>query len=416
MSSFLNRKKIILLIFFLVGFSAFPDVFAQNKAVEPTEASLSSPAEVLINVIKKNRLYRNSFTENTIQEAVLKAIVASLDDPYAAVVDTHRQRETASSTRTDTTELGLLIGEDAYSRPVIESILPGSPADEAGIKAGEKVLRIGTEDVSGCSSWEVMALLSGEQTAHEKQIKMVVESSRGQPRHITLRCSHYEIKTVELRIGGLRQLQRRPHRTVWKDDPKGEIAWIKVHTFLQSRTHDEWDRMVEKINNSHSVRRIVFDLRDNGGGDNSCIRVLGDFFLGGETLVTFECLAGNKPWSQHIRNTSTPQSRLICYPAVVLVNGRTASLAEIAAAALRDNRSVPLVGEKTFGKGTTQTWIKAGNRFAVHLTMGRWLSPHGYSIEGKGLVPDVTVSDNPRTVYIDEQLLSAVELLTVKAD
>jgi carboxyl-terminal processing protease len=411
-----NGKKLLLSVLFLAGFSTVAAVFAQNGAVGPAETSVTSSAEELIDLIKKNRLYRNSLSENKIEKAVLRAIVASLDDPYAAVVDIPTQREVASSTRADTTELGLIIGEDAYSRPVIDTVLPGSPAEDAGLKGGEKVLRIGAENVSGCGSWEVMSLLSGPQTGDGKQIEMVVESARGQPRHITLRCSHYEIKTVELRIGGLRQLQRRPHRTVWKDDPKGEIAWIKVRAFLHSRTNDEWDRMVEKINNSPSVRRIVLDLRDNGGGDNSCIPLLGDFFLRGETLVTFECLSGNEPWSQHIRNTGTPKSRLICYPAAVLVNGGTASLAEIAAAALRDNRSVPLLGEKTFGKGTTQTWIKTCDRFAAHLTMGRWLSPHGYSIEGKGLVPDVTVSDNPRTVYIDEQLLSAAELLTVKAD
>lgn len=422
MDRILALRPVIILIFFMfavfgpggVGSVAAKPPIAVTAADEnsksPVTVDLSSANE-LIEFITKNTLYQQHISVERLEEAVLKGIVSSLDDPYAAVVDTQERNSNASSAGNNTADLGLIIGEDTYKRPIVQSVLPGSPAEDAGIRPGERILRIGTVNVSGHRSWEIMSLLTSGASGYGKTVDIVVEPSREKPRHVILERRRYEVTTVELRIGGIKRTVRRPHRFVWQDDPEGEIAWIKVNSFLHDRTREEWSRMIHTIRSRSSVRRIVLDLRDNGGGDNSCISLLGDFFLHGETLVEFECLIGERHWSERIHNTETPRSRLISYPAVVLVNNRTASLAEIAAAALRDNRSVPLVGETTFGKGTTQTWIKAGDHYAVHLTIGRWLSPGGYSVEGKGLIPDIAVADDPTTVYIDDQLITAAKIL-----
>ncbi len=412
----MNGKVVSFLIFLLVSLVSLDLVYAQTSSVkeevpteetegDPFDLSRSSAIQKLLDTISSNRLYKMTVSQEDIEKAVLQGIVSSLDDPYASILHIDNREDGSSSAKTETSDMGLILGEDEFDRTVVVSVLPGSPSEEAGIVPGDKVLRICGENVSRSNSWQALSLLRGD------GLKVVVENPEKGLRTLTLHQHAYTITTVELRIGSLCSSFLRPNRLFWKDDPEGAIAWIKVHSFLGDRTKEEWSEMIAAVRASDSVGRIVLDLRDNGGGDNSCISLLGDFFLPGETLVRFESLMGMRSWTQHIRNSVTRRSRLISYPIVVLVNNRTASLSEIAAAALRDNRRVPLVGQTTFGKGTTQTWIRTDDHFAAHLTTGRWLSPCGYSVEGKGLVPDVTVVDSKEKPDRDEQLIEAVLLL-----
>jgi carboxyl-terminal processing protease len=146
---------------------------------------------------------------------------------------------------------------------------------------------------------------------------------------------------------------------------------------------------VADIRRTPSIETLILDLRDNGGGDNSNLRILGDLLPQGKPLVSFEAVVGDSGWREQVRNAFIPRGRLISYPAAVLVNRNTASLAEIFAAALQDIRQLTVVGERTRGKGTTQTWLTVGERYAIHLTVGRWRSPAGRSVDGVGIEPDI---------------------------
>ena len=400
----MKRLVLFLCLIFLTplwphtGFVVSGAEFAEEKPPPQTEPNELEPAAQLIALIKANKVYAPQISEQELERARLTGIIQALDDPYVALIDTRNQNIDDSTTQTDSSEYGLIVAEDEYDRLFVQSVLPESPAARAGLMPGDRILRVGNENVAGHSAWEVLPLLS-----KPDNLRLVVQRPNRGQKEVVISEQPYEMQTVELRIGDV--------GPAWIEDNSGPIAWIKIHTFLSSTTIQEWNRVVERIHAHPEVQRVVLDLRNNGGGDNTCIRILGDFFRTGEDLVTFHSVLTTRPGRQRVRNYSLPRSRLITYPAVVLVNDRTASLAEITAAALRDNRSVPLVGETTYGKGTTQTWVQLGTHYAAHLTLGRWFTAGGYSIDGEGLIPDVCVKDDPNTPDDDEQLLAAVQVL-----
>lgn len=376
-------------------------VYLEGLPAQSPERSLPASVEELLDLIHANEQYRpHTSQDGFLEEAMLRGIVSALDDPYAVVLDTRERISSDASANSEGLETGLLLGEDRYRRLIAQAVLPDSPAAQAGVAPGDLLLRIGDVATAGLRVWDALPLL---RSSGEELLSLVLERPGGGVREVALEAAPYEPRTVELHIGRLR-------RGEWKEEPAGEVAWIRIHSFLGESTLEEWSRAVERIRERPAVRRILLDLRDNGGGDNSTIPLIGDFFRQGETLVRFDSLYGDGSRSEVVRNHSRPRSRLMGYPAVALVNERTASLAEIAAVALRDNRRVPVVGVSTFGKGTTQTWVQAGERFAVHLTVGRWMGPSGTSVEGSGLEPDIVAEDNPSTSR-DEALVAALRAL-----
>lgn len=376
-----------------------------------TIAELGPGIDELLELIEAQTAYRSSVTDRSIQEAMLRGIVASLGDPFAVVLDTVQYSHgpegslvTEDSQRSPRRgETGIIPGQDQFQRLTVRTVLPGSPAEQAGIYPGDRLLRIDDTNLAGFTPWEAIPLLTGKPGS---AAMITFERGGTGPREQAVTFGEHDPETVKVRIGEVRDGD-------WQDTPGGGIAWLRVYAFLGDSTIAQWSEAVERIVSTPTVQRIVYDFRDNAGGDNSTITILGDLFRTGDTIVRFESLLRNNQRSEVVRNYDRPRSRLMSYPAVALVNGGTASLAEIAAVSLRENRSVPIVGLKTFGKGTTQTWVKTRSGFAVHLTLGRWLTPEGRSVNKQGLSPDLLVRDHPWTAR-DEQLLAAVELLTAQ--
>lgn len=385
---------------FLVIVFAFSSASTVLLDAQPTASATSE----LLDLIRSNSRYNGRLDDARLEISVLNGIVGALGDPYAVVVDV-RDISTGSdgASHAETTDLGIVLATDEWGRLVVQSVLPGSPAARAGVMPGERLLRVEETNLAALTTWEAMPLFSAEA---DRTVDLVRERGDGEIVAATLTATPYEVRTVELRIGDM-EFER------WRDDPDGAVAWLRVYAFLDS-TIEEWTAAIQRIHAAPSVRRIVFDLRDNGGGSNSCVPLVGDFLRSGEPIVRFETLLDESGWTETVRNSAVPRSRLIAYPAVVLVNGATASLAEIAAVALRDNRAMPIVGETTYGKGTTQTWVRVGEHYAAHLTVGRWVGPAGDSIDGVGLIPDYVVGDDPWTPYVDEQLAGAVRCLMAR--
>lgn len=366
-----------------------------KTAQDPVERAFREEAvpvlEEAVAALLAGQRYRDVISAKSLVESMLRGMVADLGDPFAAVAVSDAPQGAGSGSGRST-ELGLILDHDRYDRLVVASVIPGSPAHGAGIVPGDLLLRVGDRNVSGFSAWEALPLLRGAVSS----VRLTVSRS-GVPREITVDAGDYAISTVSLRIGDMEGDR-------WIERDTGSVAWLAVHAFVAPLTLDEWSRAVSTIWSSRTVRTIVLDLRDNGGGDNSCLRALGDFFSGGEHLVSFDALVGEEGWTQAVHNHFVPRARLLSYPVAVLVNGQTASLAEIFAASIAEGRNAPVIGETTYGKGTTQTWVTVGDRYALRLTLGAWRTPAGRSVDGTGIVPDVEVpADSP-----DELLAAAV--------
>lgn len=392
---------LFLLLFAVTGQPAMP----QNAPSPDSVLEAAAPVvEELLRVLSNNRHYQDGLSEELLVEAMLHGIMESQEDSYAAILNRTTLSRPGGRHSARTPDIGLLLDSDEFGRPRVASILPGSPAADSGLMVGDRLLRVHNTNTAGMTPWELAPLLTSSEGGH---VELVAEGPGEMPRELVLTPADYQVRTVSLRIGD-RVLRR------WRDDEEGRWAWLRVHAYLGEETKREWTEAIHRVWAAPNVEAIILDLRDNGGGDNSGIRTLGDFFPGGSPLVRFRSLFGEEGWEEVVYNDSHPRARLIAYPLVVLVNENTASLAEIVAATLQEARGVVVVGSTTFGKGTTQSWVTISEEYAVHVTTARWYTPGGRTIEGTGLVPDVPATDSRLTPWVDEELLSAVRVVETR--
>lgn len=352
-----------------------------------------------LHAISASHAYRDRLSLENLLEGMLSGLVDALDDRNAAFVDAHALLPAGESARRAAGESGIVLDTDEYGRLVVASVLRDSPAERGGVEPGDRLLRIGDENVTGMSAWQALALLAQRAPG---QISLTVASEAESPREITLEPRRFTTRAVTVRFGTVR-------RGRWRNSDAGTIAWITIHAFVDAILNEQWNHVVQEVYAHDTVRSIILDLRDNGGGDNASLSVLADFLPPGAPMVTFQARYGEEGWDQHVRNGFIPRSRLLSYPVALIVNRRTASLAEIFVAALRDVRRAPVIGERTYGKGTTQTWLSVGSRYALHLTVGAWLSPSGIAYDGVGIEPDVAVA--PPRRRRDPSLQAAVDAL-----
>lgn len=358
-----------------------------------TERTVRQVEEVL-DLVGSLEPYRSALTPDQAALAMVRGLLVAYDDPYAAaqLVGPPGGRSAATISN-DHSEFGILLDHDEFGRLVIHSV-PGS----TGLRPGDRVLRIGEHNSQALAPWDAMSRLV-EQSSREADgsVSLTAERDGSAPFSVVLVPLDAPRRSVSIRIGEMGIVH-------FRETPEGSVAWIRLRSFAGDQTRDEWERVVNAVWEADDVRSVILDLRGNGGGENSLLTILGDFLPGGAPLVRFDALLVEEPWSQRVPNGFRPRSRLLSFPTAVLVDGGTASLGEIFAAALRDVRGFPLVGQRTYGKGTTQTWLEAGG-IALHLTTAAWMSPAELSIDGVGLVPDVEI--DPASPFATGRMIRA---------
>jgi carboxyl-terminal processing protease len=187
------------------------------------------------------------------------------------------------------------------------------------------------------------------------------------------------------------------------------IAYISLSQFGDN-TNQDWLAMVNtltmQIKDKKTVKGIVFDLRNNPGGYLSDATFVASEFLNEGATVVLEETGGDKTTL-----TATRKGLLTEIPMVVLINKGSASASEIVSGALRDNKRAKLIGETSFGKGTVQQAEDLGSGAGLHVTIAKWLTPDGIWVNGKGLTPDITVSQDSKDPSHDTQLEKAITTL-----
>jgi len=192
----------------------------------------------------------------------------------------------------------------------------------------------------------------------------------------------------------------------WKLIDKN-IAYIQLFSFSESLI-SEFNKVVREILNSPS-QKIILDLRNNPGGYLEVAQEIASWFLKRGDIITQEDFGNKKNLYR-----SFGYEALSKYPIVVLINGGTASASEILAGALKDLKQTPLVGEKTFGKGTVQILENFKDGSSLKITVARWLTPNGISISEEGLKPDyeIQLTDEDIENKQDPQLNKAIEIIS----
>jgi carboxyl-terminal processing protease len=268
-----------------------------------------------------------------------------------------------------------------------EQVYPGSPAAGAGIEPGDVIVSVEGESIAGMSSSEATSRIKGPEGT-EVTIG-VRDAETGKVEQLTLTRAEVELPNVSSRV-----------RTVGGD----ELGYVRLLSFSEG-AHDQLRKAVEKVQGK-GAEAIVLDLRGNPGGLlREAVLCASVFLPEGEVVVTTE--SRSQGHSVH----KTVGDNLPALPLAVLVDGGTASAAEILAAALADDGGAITVGETTFGKGVFQEEAGLSNGGALKLTVGEYFTPEGVNLaESKGIHPDVKVNDDPKT-KADEEVQRAYRVL-----
>ena len=322
----------------------------------------------------------------------IEGLVSAVGDPYTVFLPPEKNKVVQEDLQGTFEGVGIQIGFKGSQLAVIAP-LPGSPAEQAGVKAGDFIIGIKDEEKGiergtvGISLTDAVQAIRG--TAGSKITLNLLREDSSEPIVVEITRAAIDIPSVELSF-----------------EKEGRVAHIKLLKF-GGETDGEWETTVSEILKRPEVEGIVLDVRNNPGGYlQGAVDIAGEFLKTGKVVVIEE-RAGTKD-NYTVENVG----RFLNTPLVILVNGGSASASEILAGAIKDNKRGEIVGEVTFGKGTIQEPQQVNGGAGLHITIARWLTPNGTWVNEGGLTPDVEVEDNPDTEE-DEQLLKAIETLGI---
>ena len=333
--------------------------------------------------VQNKFLFEENVDDNEMMYSALDGLIDSLDDPHSDFLTPQKAQAATTDLAGEIEGIGAYLSTNDDGTVVIVAPISGSPAEAAGLLAGDIITRVDGESIAGFSADEAAQLIRGEAGT---QVVLTVRRN-GVEKDFSVTRAKVQIKSVELKF-------------------RNEVAIVKIAQFT-SPTAGEFATAIEDILASRA-RGIILDLRNNGGGlVNSAVAVLSHFLPQGAIVVTQRHRGDLASRDVAYRTETAPD--LNDYKIAVLVNRGTASASEIVASALQDHGLATVVGEQTFGKGTVQEISFFGDGTALKLTIAHWLSPKQQPIQDEGVTPEFISIDDPET-QLDEALERALDL------
>ncbi len=323
----------------------------------------------------------------------ISGLTSSLGDPYTAFLPPEENKVVEEDLSGSFQGVGIQIGFKGKNLAVIAP-LPNSPAEEAGIKAGDLIIGlVDTEkkieiSTAGINLNDAVKIIRGKAGTKITLVLLRGESTESFKKEIVREAIDVPSVTVS-----------------YLESDK--VAHIKLIKF-GADTDNEWQKVVDEVTaKSGQVTGIILDLRNNPGGYlQSSVDIAGEFMKKGSVAVIEDRGGKNRTEYKTDRTGKFGNMKV-----VVLVNGGSASASEILAGALSEGMGYKLVGDKTFGKGTIQEPLQLEKGSSLHITIAKWLTPKGNWVHEKGITPDVEIKDNEETLEVDEQLQKAIELV-----
>jgi carboxyl-terminal processing protease len=316
-------------------------------------------------------------------EGAIAGLLDSLKDPYSTYFNQELAQEFNQEIAGSFFGIGAELGLTEEGIVSVISPIEDTPAAQAGLQAGDLIAKIDGVDTYGFSIPEAVSKIRGPK---DTDVTLTLVRGAEGPFDVTITRGEITIKSVKLE---------------WQ----GQVAIFRISMFNEDTATLFTAAAAEVV--AQGATGVVIDMRNNPGGLlNAAVEVAGHFV--GRQVVVRESFEGGES-----ELVSRGQAELAGIPTVVLVNGGSASAAEILAGALQDHGLARVVGTKTFGKGTVQDYQELPDGSAVKITVARWLTPKGRAINKEGIVPDVEIPFDPSSVSEkDSQLDQAIRLLT----
>lgn len=337
-------------------------------------------------LVSQNFFDKKAIDPQKMYYGAISGMVQALGDPYTVFLSPESQKSSKEELNGSFEGVGIQLGFNKDKRLVVIAPLEGTPASQAGIKAGDLILKINDKDTASITLPDAVNLIRGPKNT--TVMLTIFREGDKEPKDVSVVRDTIVVKSVEF---------------VEKTTPGGrKIAYIKLSRFGE-RTRDEWN---EAVSNTLSVTPagVILDLRNNPGGFLDGAVFIGSEFISSGNVVIQENAAGEK-----IEFKVNRQGKLLKFPLAILINKGSASASEIVAGALQDYKRGKLVGENSFGKGTIQEAQDLANGTGIHITTAKWLTPNGEWIHETGLTPDVAIELDDEDSSTDEQLQKALE-------
>lgn len=356
-----------------------------NLKTNINDNNYNSLFNFVFNRIKAN--YVEDVNEKELYESAINGMLSSLD-PHSSYLNKEEYEELKSGTKGEFGGIGVEITKEFFLIKVISPI-EGTPAFKAGIKSGDYISQINGESVINLSLSECVKIMRGE--------------------------AGTKVKLGVLRPGESKQLNFNITReniaiTATRSNTFNDIIYLKVNSFTEKAYQETLKNITEKIKKiggEDKVKGVILDLRGNPGGLLDQSVKISELFLPygteivstkGKNDIVFESFKSNnkKPYLDGV-------------PMVVLINEGSASASEIVAGALQDNKRAVVVGTRSFGKGSVQVVMGTPMGGAMKMTVARYYTPSGKSIQAKGIEPDIVVRQNKLNLEKQEDLFSLKE-------
>ncbi len=358
----------------------------------PVSTSTSSSVETLFKPFWQAwDLVHEQYVDQPVNDEILmrgaiRGMLEALNDPHTGYMDPFEYQQANAPLEGEYEGIGAWVDTSGEFLTII-SPMPNSPAEKAGLKAGDRIIAVDGEDMTGVDPSLVLRRVLGPAGT---SVTLTIQRE-GEP-------TPFDVNIVRQRI------------TIPSVEGKmldQNIAYVRLFTFGEKTASDLRSTLARLL--EQKPVGVILDLRNNGGGYlNAAIDVSSEFIKQG--VIMYEVYGDGRKITYEAKGRGIATT----IPLVVLVNEGTASASEITAGAIQDHQRGKLVGTKTFGKGSVQSWTPlVNNQGAVRITIARWLTPKERQINGVGLTPDLEVplTEDDLKAGKDPQLEAAIQIL-----
>lgn len=403
-----NKRKttflVVLLIITNILTFTFTNLFSiplKNKVIVPkdeynqltTAAKKYSKVTALEDFIEKH--YLNEVDEETMLDGQLKGLFQSLEDPYSQYMSKDEFQDFMEHTKGVYGGVGVIVTPGDDNLITVVAPIEDTPGEKAGIKTGDKIIKVNGEEFTADKMDAAVKLMKGE-PGTDVDVTIMRKDKEGKTKQFDVSITREEIRL----------------KTVKADVIDEDIGYVKITSF-DDLTYDDFEVELEELKKK-DVKGIIMDLRNNPGGLLDVCVDIADEFLGEGVVVYTETRNGEKEYLKSDKKKTD-------IPLVLLINEGSASASEIMAGAMRDKERAVLIGTKTFGKGIVQRIKQLPDGSGFKLTVSEYFTPNGTSIHDVGIEPDIVVElpEDIEEIGIenlkeDTQLQKALEVIRNK--
>lgn len=381
-----GSRLVSVLLVVLVGFIGF---FAGSLNERLSSDSIKyRKLEKIQKLIDKNYYFSDLIDHDKAFDNALSAYTSSFGDLFTYYLDEEYLEEFNQSITGNYVGIGVTVTTDEDGYVVLTQCFKGGSAMDAGMLPGDKIVNVDGEDTVGLSVDDVVAKIKGEEGGKVS----VTVLRKDEKKEFELTRKAVTVETVTSKI------------------LEENIGYINISSFDVS-TDKEFKEAYEKISKQATLKGLIIDLRNNGGGLLDSVVNVADYLMPEGTIVSIK-------YKNEKDKVYKSDANCVDIPIVVLTNGYTASASELLAGGLRANNKAKLVGTKTYGKGVVGSQFNIDSKTAMVITVGEYFLPDGTNIHKKGIEPDVTVelNENIKNIYLmsekeDNQLQQAIKEL-----